>query len=540
VFASRIIINNIEVKSILDLFRSSHGSLYYTEKDAEGFWPFWEDNCTMVPIQLLVSMFGFTLKWDVDYGEGFCVRRGNKEIKFRKDKYLFNDKEVAFPNLLSENAITKVPLEIFTQVFGIKGEWVDEESLSITDSVTLPYYLVFNQVKCSIDKINQVFLIDLDTDGKEEMYVAYYYDSKLSLSGINLEGDWLYDDFLQGMYVFDMGEVQIGAKKALAVITPCGVHITIIHLFALVKGRLINIDKFEPPGNGELVNGEIQITYRSYDTADHGFKVKYSWSENLGRFVENKKEVFYWFDSNQVDLKRAESVVYGFCEAISLSLEEEALSYCSKDIRFAFGKEGLGYSVKHPTMNIRRMIDHYSKNCSENRALQVQEQSSSEDKKLFFAYYGNCNSQEATKPCQVYRLVLQKVEDHWKILDLNFLYNQFPAQIRFSSDLNFKAVYPIFALFTCFSLDLENSVNVRLTTRFPDYQEISRCYIDRSSTVELVELFPGVQLSFFRGDLRLCYITLEDAQNVEIEMVDHDISIIVTLPYPESTLKTKI
>ncbi|KJS86097.1 MAG: hypothetical protein JM58_07480 [Peptococcaceae bacterium BICA1-8] len=521
-FARRILINNIEVKSILDLFRSNHGSLYYTEKDAEDFCPFKEENCTMVPIQLLVSMFGFTLKWD-DYGEGFSIKRGNKEIKFRRDKYLLNGKEVAFPTLLQEDATTKVPLKIFTQAFGIKGEWVDEETLSLIDSVTLPYYLTFNQVKYSIDKINQVFLFDLDADGNEEMYVAYYNDNQLSLSGVNLQGDWLYDDFLQGRYVFDIGTVQIGSKKALAVITPGGVQITTIYLFMLEKGCLINLEKFEPPGNGELVNDEIQITYRSYDTADHGFKVKYSWCENLGRFVENKKEVFYWFDANQVDPKRAESVVYGFCEAISLSLEEEALSYCSKKIRFAFGKEGLGYSVKHPTIDIRRMIDHYRENCTENTVLQVQEQSSSEDKKLFLAFYGDC---------QVYRLVLQRIEENWEIINLNFLYNQFPAQIRFSSDLNFRAVYPIFSLFTCFSLDSESFVNIKLATRYPDYQEISSCYIDRSSTVELVELFPGVQLSFFRDGWRLCYFTLEDAQDVEIDMVDCDISIVVTLAYP--------
>jgi len=535
VTAGRIIINNIEVKSILDLFRSNYGSFYYSEKDAKSFLPLKKESCTMVPIQLLISMFGFTLKWEDDYGEGFTVKRGNKVLKFEKDKYLFNGKEAAFPNLLSEDDTTKIPLEIFTQVFGIKGEWVDEETLSIIDSVTLPYYTAFYQVKYSIDKINHVFLIDLDEDGKDEMYVAYYYDKQLSLSGLNLLGNWLYDDYLQGIYVSEMETVQIGVKKALVVITPCGTRITTIYLFSLVKDCLKVIDKFEPPGCGQVVNDDIHITYRAYDTADHGIQLRYSWNENLGRFVENQKEVFYWFDSNQINLKRAEDIVCGFCEAISLGLEEEALSYCSKDIRFAFGKEGLKYSVKHPAINIRRMIDHYKQNCTEESVLQVQEQSSSDDTKLFMAYYGNFGSQELTKPCQVYRLVLKKIEDSWGILDTNFLFNQLPTQIRFSSDLNFRTVYPIFALFTCFSLDSENLINIKLTTRHPNFQEISRCHIDRSSTVEIVELFPGVQLSFFRGDLRLCYFTFEDAQDVEIDMVDCDISIVVTLPFSSVT-----
>jgi len=400
-----------------------------------------------------------------------------------------------------------VPLKIFTQVFGIKGQWLDEETINIIDPITLPYYSIFNEIH-SIDRINQVFLFDVDSDGKDEMYVTYYdYNRMLQLAAFTFQGQWLYDSYLEGISALEMAEIPLGKKKALIVMTPGGAHTTTLHVFTLNGGRLVNIDRLDLLGNGSVAGNEIKIFQRYYDTAGHGFKLTYCWDETTEKFVETSREIFYWFDYNQVDLKNAESIVCGFCEAIAMDLEKEALSYCAPDIRFAFGKEGLGYSVKHPIINIRRMIDHFKCFGSEDKLLQVQELGSSEDRKLFLAYYVDIAQPQVKAPVQVYRLVLKKVEELWQFLVVNFLYNQLPTEINFSPEVNFTSVYSVFSMFTCHSFKSEYFVNVKLSFRYPDYTLDHECFIDRCTIIELVELLPGVQLSFFREDLRLCYFT---------------------------------
>lgn len=525
VTAIKIMLNNIELKS------------NYYLKDIERHLT--DKNCTMtmVSLQLIVSMFGFDLLWDESM-EGFILKRGKKEVKLEKDRYLINNKEVIYTNNFAETSYNQVPLKVLTQAFGIKGEWLNDETINIIDPVTLPYYIIFNEIH-PIDAINQVYLFDLDLDGKDEMYIAYN-DESLNLAAFNLQGEWLYDQYLKGISISEMETLNMGKKRILVVISSCGVHTTTINFFSLDTNRLINITTFDSPGSGRVVGDEIHIIYRFYDTADHGIKIVYGWIENLNKFVEIRQEIFYWFDYNRVDLQNAESVVYGFCDAIALGLEEEALSYCSPDIRFAFGKEGLRYSVKHFTINIRRIIDNFRRYSSPNeKILHVQEQSSSDDKKLFIAYYSEIGLQ-VKKRFQVYRLVLQRVGEEWRILDINFLQNQLPTEIKFDAELNFKAVYPIFSLFTCFSLDTDYLINVKLSVRYPNDKLAHECFIDRCSTVELVELFPGVQISFFREDLRLCYFTFEDAEEVIIDKLDNNISITVSLIVGEEISETAI
>lgn len=510
--ANKILLNNIEIDNISELVAANLGSSYPVS-DVINYLPYNDGNLTMVPLSLLVSMFGLSIVREENTGD-FIVKRGKKEIRLEKEKYM-----------LIENNYDLVPLKIFTQVFGIKGEWLDDETLNIVDPLTFPYYAIFNKTH-SINKINQVFLFDLDEDGKNEMYIVYYDEELLQLAVFNIQGDWLYDGFLKGFCVFEMVMVQTGRKKAVIIITGCGAHTTLIYVFTLDRDRLVNIDTLDLWGSGKVVGNEIHNIYRNYDTADHGIKIIYGWEEALAKFIKTGQEIFFWFDDNRVDLKNAESVVYGFCEALALDLEKEALSYCSSDVCFAFSKEGLKYSIKDPIINIRRMIDSFKCRSFDYGKLKVQEQDSTDDYKLFIAYYSD-DSEETFM--QVSRLVLKKAEDKWRILNINFLGNQLPTGIRFAPELNFKPVLSIFTLFPCYGLNTEYLVNVNLSFRYPNSTLAFQCFIDRCSTVELVELFPGVQFSFFRRDLRLCYFTLENAQEVIIAKKDYEINIIVSL-----------
>ena len=523
--ANKVLINNIEVGSFSDLIAANYGNSYPVG-NINQYLPQKAGDLTIVSLHLLASLFGLILEWD-ENTDSFIIKRGDKEIKFEKNKYIFNGQDLAWTGVLSEENNDLIPLNIFSQVFNIKGEWLDNDTINILDPLTEPFYQAFNEIH-SIDKINQVYLFDLDSDGKDEIYVTYFDNKALNLASLNSDGRWLYDSSLKGLYTFEMEIMKIGSKKALAIVNPTGVYATSIYLFLLNGDRLINIAVLDSLGNGKIIGDEIHFIYRFYDTADHGIKVIYGWDEISGSFIEKRHNIFYWFDNNRVDFKNAKSVIYGFCEAIALGLEEEALSYCSPDIRFAFGKEGLMYSVKHPTINIRRLIDHFKRNSCHEKILQVKEQSSSEDKKLFIAYYSDIGSQ-SSKNYQVYRLVLQKVEEKWGILDINFLYNQMPTEIKFSPDVNLKAVYPIFSLFTCFSLDSQYFTNILLEIRNSNNELIHNCFIDRCSTVELVELFPGVQLSFFREELRLCYFTIESAEEIVLDKEDNSICISVKL-----------
>lgn len=523
--ANKILINDIKVNNFSALIAANYGDSYPVN-DISQYLPQRVGQQTIVSLHLLVSMFGLNMEWE-ENSDNFVIKRDNKEIRFENNRYILNNKEIIATRISNESSYDLIPLDIITQVFSIRGEWLDNTTINIVDPLTQPFYQIFSEVH-SIDKINQVCLYDLDSDGKYEMYVAYFDDKSIHLASINLQGRWLYDAPLKGLYAFEMEKMQIGAYLALAVVAPTGVHSTTVYLFILNNDRLINVAVLDSLGNGRVVGDEIHFIYRFYDTADHGIKIVYGWDEDTGRFIEKRNNIFYWFDYNRVNLKNAQSVVSGFCEAIALGLEEEALSYCSPDIRFAFGREGLKYSVKHPTINIRRLMDYFKNNSCQNKILQLKEQSSSEDKKLFIASYIDLDF-PAKKHYQVYRLVLQKVEEKWQVLDINFLNNQLPTEIKFTPELDLKTVYPIFSLFTCFSLDSPNFTNVILDIISSNNQPIHNCFIDRCTTVELVELFPGIQLSFFREDLRLCYFTIEDAEEAVMDKVDNNISITVRL-----------
>jgi len=65
------------------------------------YFPYKEGNQTMVPLQLLISIFGLSMKWD-ENGDNFTVRREKKEIRFEKNKYILNGKEVVASTFFAE------------------------------------------------------------------------------------------------------------------------------------------------------------------------------------------------------------------------------------------------------------------------------------------------------------------------------------------------------------------------------------------------------------------------------------------------------
>ena len=111
------------------------------------------------------------MEWE-ENSDNFVIKRDNKEIRFENNRYILNNKEIIATRISNESSYDLIPLDIITQVFSIRGEWLDNTTINIVDPLTQPFYQIFSEVH-SIDKINQVCLYDLDSDGKYEMYVAY-------------------------------------------------------------------------------------------------------------------------------------------------------------------------------------------------------------------------------------------------------------------------------------------------------------------------------------------------------------------------------
>ncbi|MFZ5942604.1 MAG: hypothetical protein ACOYVD_00700 [Bacillota bacterium] len=489
--ARSLLINNIKVNDVRALISSNYGSDFSWEDNLSETLPVKQGTTTLVPLQLLISMFGFTTIWE-DCLESFKVKRGKKELKIKDP---FNN----------------VSLELFTKVFGIRGEWLDDETLSLNDPLTLPYYSAFNQIH-TIEEINRVFMMDLDGDGIEEMYIAYLNGS-LNFAAVNSQGEWLFDQYLPGRYVYQVHPLQLDDKKGLVVITAGnGGHSAIYVFNYLLNG--VTFCELEVEGSADVIDNKIIVIDRCYDTADHGTKKVYEWDEEKSSLVNTKTHIFFWNEENRVNLEEAKSVLWGFCEAIELGLAQEALSYCSPNLRVAFPENNLTYAVRHPLINLKRIID-LRQRIKKTDVLKIQQVDASEERKVFLAYYQDNPGMDGNISNGI-RAVMQKSESKWMIRDINYLGDKMPTKINYSPDLKLVPVYPACSLFTCYSLQNEETKNIKVYIKSADVFQDFECLIDRCTSIELTEIFPGIQISFFRGDFRLAYFIFNFGMEVSL------------------------
>jgi len=336
-----------------------------------------------------------------------------------------------------------------------------------------------------------------------------------------IEGNWLFDANLDGAYVSNMQTLAIGKQQALAVNCQASTHSSVLSVFGLKEKELVLLDKFTPPSSTEIFNNEIHSVLHLNDTAQHGIKTIYCWNEVDNKFTEIKREIFFWFGENCVDYNEPIQVVQSFCEALFLNLKDEALGYCNERVRFTFGEENFKYTVKHPQICIRNIINDYKENANYQlkKTLKTKPLFINSERAAILAYYDQPFSESFIQPSQMARIGLQfdPVREKWEIVYVNYLFDNIYTQIIWQQNLNSLISRDMLSIFARYTLKLDYFTNFHIICIDKNDNRFNTAYIDDCSLLEITEKYPGVQIAFFRPDsFRRCYFDFYNAQEINI------------------------